>query len=58
MELPEGIGNRLLGEGSKGIVAGGVSWQSCCTFGKPQFAEMNLKALYMGAEIQCPPAKN
>ena len=27
MEMPEGAGNRLLGEGSKGIAAGGVSWQ-------------------------------
>ena len=27
MEIPEGAGNRLLGEGTKGIAAGGVSWQ-------------------------------
>ena len=27
MEIPEGPGNRLLGEGAKGIAAGGVSWQ-------------------------------
>jgi len=27
MEIPEGPGNRLLGQGAKGIVAGGVSWQ-------------------------------
>ena len=44
MEMPAGAGNRLLGEGSRGIAAGGVSWQYLSELGSLPCKTLKLAA--------------
>ena len=44
MEIPAGVGSSLLGEGSMGIAAGGVSWQYLSELALPSCKRLKLAA--------------